>query len=74
MIANGAFARAREMFSRIASAMGLPTAAEQRAALAGILPYKSRGKGEGCPGNKHSKHTVAMDKRAARKARNKRRV
>mgnify|MGYP000476312139 CR=1 FL=1 len=68
----GAFARARAMFAAIIAAAAMPPG-DQRAALEGIEPYRSRGKGQGLLGNKHSKHRVAMDKRAAVKARNRRR-
>ena len=68
---NGPFARAVAMFAAITAAMGLATLGEQRDAFGAIGPYRSRGKGLGLIGNKHSGHTVAMDKRAARKARNK---
>lgn len=68
------FARAKSAFSLVAAAMALPSAAAQRIALAGIGPYTSRGKGEGLVGNKRSHHRVAMDKRAALKARNRRRA
>lgn len=69
VVTGGAFARARAMFAAILAAGPMPLA-DQRAALEGIEPYKSRGKGQGLLGNKHSRHRVAMDKRAAVKARN----
>lgn len=72
MIGRGAFAVAREMFAKINAIMLLPTADRQEA-FSLVGPYVSRGHGEGLLGNKHSRHTVAQDKRAARKARNKRR-
>ena len=64
------FARAKAMFAAIASLGGLQ-GLERQAALNDLGPYKSRGHGEGLIGNKHSKRTVAQDKRAATKARNK---
>ena len=66
------FVRARKMAEAIAAAMLLPLGLRQ-ATIAALGSYKSRGKGEGLAGNKHSRHFVAMDKRAARKARNRRR-
>jgi hypothetical protein len=59
------FARANAMFALIAAAMAT---ANPQAALAKIGPYVSRGKGTG---KRHgSSRCVAMDKRAASKARN----
>lgn len=56
------------MMAAIAAAMTLSNEGLRQQAMSGIGPYVSRGKGQG----KHqaSKRTVAMDKRAARKARN----
>ena len=71
MIGTGAFHRAKAMFAEITAAMSLPTL-EQKIAFGRIEQYRSRGHGEGLLGNKHSRHCVAMDKRAATKARNKR--
>jgi len=68
------FARAKHMFSLVAAALALPNVATQQSVLAGIGPYISRGKGQGLPGNRRSRHRVAMDKRAALKARNRRRA
>lgn len=68
-----AFRRAKAMFTAIAAAMVLPLD-EQRAALAGVGTYRSHGHGLGLPGNKHSRRKVAMDKRDARRARNKARA
>lgn len=68
------FARAKAMLALVSAAMALPNVATQRSVLAGIGPYTSRGKGEGLAGNKRSRHRVAMDKRAAMKARNRRRA
>ena len=65
------FKRARQMFAAIAPAMSLPLAA-QLAAMAGIGEYRSRGKGQGGRFLGSSARCVAMDKRDARKARNKR--
>ena len=60
-------------WASIQSAMAQPVGLLQYAALSAIGAYRSRGHGEGCISNKHSRHTVAMDKRAALKARNKKR-
>lgn len=65
---NNAFARARAMMAAIAVAMSLSSEAQRQVALSGIGPYVSRGKGRG--GRPSSGHKVAMDKRAAKKARN----
>lgn len=70
---NPAFHHSKLVFAAIAAAMVIPAFAERQAALALVPQYRSRGHGEGLLGNKHSRHCVAMDKRAARKARNKRR-
>lgn len=67
-MAQTPFAAARTMFTLVAAAMKLPFAKRQ-AQLAAIGPYRSRGHGEGLPGNKHSRHTVAQDRRSAAKAR-----
>lgn len=67
------FARAKAMFAAIQVAITLPFH-EQGAAFGALGAYTSHGHGEGCLGNKHSKHTVSMDKRAAAKARNNRRA
>jgi hypothetical protein len=63
---GGAFSRAIKMSQLIAAALGLG-GIESREALAGIGPYKSRGKGSGK--GQASKRTVGQDKRAARKHR-----
>lgn len=68
------FARAKHMAALVAAALTLPNLATQRSVLAGFEPYESRGKGMGLPGNKRSRHRVAMDKRAALKARNRRKA
>lgn len=65
------FARARAMFAAVAAAMAL-SPAMQHAALAEIEPYQSRGKGKGGSHRPRSSHTVAADKRASVKARNRR--
>ena len=65
------FKRARQMLAAIAAAMSLPLA-EQLAAMADIGEYRSRGKGQGGRFLGSSARCVAMDKRDARKARNKR--
>lgn len=70
---GNAFAAARAMFAAIEAAMMIQNIAQQQDALAQIGPYCSRGKGLGLSTNKHSRHRVAMDKRAAKKARNRRR-
>lgn len=44
MIGQNAFGRAKSMMAAVAAAMGLPVHMQQ-AALAGIGPYVSRGKG-----------------------------
>ena len=71
-MSNSAFARSAAMFASIKAAIAL-TRVEQEAALKSIGPYRSRGHGEGLPGNKYSARRVAMDKRDARKARNRQR-
>lgn len=63
------FKRAKQMMAAIAAAMSLPLAA-QMVAMAGIGEYKSRGKGQGGRFLGSSARCVAMDKREARKARN----
>ena len=70
---GGAFHRSRAMFAAIVAAVALEGVANQRAALDKVGTYRSRGKGLGLLGNKHSDRTVAQDKRDAVKARNKRR-
>lgn len=62
------FAASRALFALIAAAMKLPLS-ERLAAMAQLNAYKSRGHGEGLPGNKHSRHAVAQDRRSAAKAR-----
>lgn len=63
------FKRSKAMFAAIAVAMSLPMAARALAMLT-IGPYKSRGKGQGGRFLGSSARCVAMDKRDARKARN----
>lgn len=65
------FKRAKQMFAAIAAATSLPLDA-QMVAMAGIGEYRSRGKGEGGRFLGSSARCVAMDKREARKARNRR--
>lgn len=65
------FKRAKQMFAAIAAAMSLPIEV-QLAELANIGEYKSRGKGQGGRFLGSSARCVAMDKREARKARNRR--
>lgn len=65
------FSRSLMMLALIHDAMTIPFAHLRQEALAAIGPYKSRGKGRG--GWQKSRRAVAMDKRAALKARNKRR-
>ncbi len=65
------FKRAKQMFAAIAAAMSLPLAA-QMAAMARIGEYRSRGKGQGGRFLGSSARCVAIDKREARKARNRR--
>lgn len=65
------FKRAKQMLALIAHAMSLPLDA-QMVAMAGIGEYRSRGKGEGGRFLGSSARCVAMDKREARKARNRR--
>ena len=55
---NGMFARAIAMFAAIAASMRSP---EQGALIAG--GYRSRGKGEGCFGNKRAKSSFKQNKR-----------
>jgi hypothetical protein len=64
---TNAFARAKAMMAAIQVAMMIGDAVLRQAALNGIAPYRSRGKGSGK--TSPSAHCVAMDKRAARKAR-----
>ena len=66
------FARAAAMFAAINSAMALDLGLRDHA-LSAIGPYKSRGKGGQRP-HHASKRFVAMDKRDARKARNRSRA
>ena len=66
------FARAKAMFALITAAASLPMFA-QALAMMEIGPYRSRGKGQGGRFIGSSSRTVAMDKRDARKARNRRR-
>lgn len=68
MQSNNAFARARAMMAAIAVAMRFTSETERQAQLAMIGPYESRGHGSGKWSK--SRHRVAMDKRAAIKARN----
>ncbi len=63
------FKRAKAMFAAVAAAMSLPMAA-QALAMTQIGPYVSRGKGQGGRFLGSSARCVAMDKRDARKARN----
>lgn len=70
------FARATKLQAAVEEIMigsaGFPLLMQM---LLGELPkYRSRGKGEGCISNKHSRHCVSMDKRDARKARNRKRA
>jgi hypothetical protein len=53
------FARARALMSVIMSAM----AAGQFIATSPAYHYQSRGKGEGCIGNKHAKSSFKQNKR-----------
>ena len=55
---NGMFARAIAMFAAIAASMRSP---KQEALIAG--GYRSRGKGEGLPGNKRAKSSFKQNKR-----------
>lgn len=66
------FARAKAMFALITAAASLPMAA-QALAMMQMGPYRSRGKGQGGRFIGSSPRFVAMDKRDARKARNRRR-
>lgn len=66
--AVNAFARAKAMMAAIQVAMMIGNVAQRQAALNSIAPYRSRGKGSGK--TSPSIHHVAMDKRAAKKARN----
>ena len=70
---SGPYSRSKAMFAAIQAAIALPVGLLQHQAMSAIGTYRSRGHGEGCISNKHSRHTVAMDKRAALKARNKKR-
>jgi len=54
---GNAFGRAIAMFALVAAAMG------DSMKLAAIGPYKSRGHGEGCRGNKHAKSNFKQNKR-----------
>jgi len=65
------FSRALFMLALVREALRLPFEHDRQTALAAIGPYESRGKGRG--GWQKSRRTVAMDKRATLKARNKRR-
>ena len=73
-MANPPFLRSRMLFAAIAAAIKelqhRPLLLQMR--LAGMPAYRSRGKGRA--GFQHSRHTVAQDKRAALKARNKARM
>ncbi|TCK87342.1 hypothetical protein B0G74_7881 [Paraburkholderia sp. BL9I2N2] len=64
---TNAFARAKLMMAQIAAAMAFTSAIQRQAALAQIGSYESHGKGSGK--TSPSRRCVAMDKRAARKAR-----
>ena len=69
----GPFNRALAIGAAIATALSTArTAFERRAALDALPVYKSRGKGRGgkIGHNKNSGRTVAQDKRAARKHKN----
>lgn len=62
------FARANMMMAAIAAAMSMTNQNLRSAAMAEIGPYESHGHGRGK--TSPSRHSVAMDKRAATKARN----
>lgn len=62
------FARAQMMMAAIAAAMSMTNPTMRSAAMANIGPYESRGHGRGK--TSPSRHSVAMDKRSAAKARN----
>ena len=62
------FARAKAMIALVQAAMAIGSVFERQQALASIGPYESRGHGGGH--RIKSRHRVAMDKRAAVKARN----
>lgn len=70
----GPFSRVQAFFAAIEAALAIPSLVDQQAAIAAVGSYRGRGHGEGLLGNKHSRHSVAMDKRAAVKARNKRKA
>jgi hypothetical protein len=72
MMRSQPFARAAAMFAAVAAAFAIVSLPERFAALQGIGPYKSRGKG-GKRARHPSKRFVAQDRRDARKARNRRR-
>jgi hypothetical protein len=74
MIKTQAFARARAMFAAIAAIMTEHShdVGSQKAALAQLGPYVSRGKGKG-GGNRVARGANMAGIRAARKARNVRR-
>ncbi len=68
MIGN-AFARSKAMFAAIMAFVSPSVGWDKAVALANVGEYKSRGKGKGKSGTS-SAHCVAMDRRAAVKARN----
>lgn len=68
LMKGNAFSRAKAMMAQIQIAMMIGDTLARQAALNSIGPYRSRGKGAGKASP--SAHCVAMDKRAARKARN----
>lgn len=66
--ATNAFARAKAMMAAIQVAMMIGDTVQRQAALNSMDLYRSRGKGSGK--TSPSRHHVAMDKRASKKARN----
>ena len=68
MIGN-AFASSKPMFAAIMAFVSPSVGWDEAVALANVGEYKSRGKGKGKSGTS-SAHCVAMDRRAAVKARN----
>jgi len=68
-VIGNAFARSKAMFAAIMAFVSSSVGWDKAVALANVGEYKSRGKGKGKSGTS-SAHCVAMDRRAAVKARN----
>jgi len=68
-VIGNAFPRSKAMFAAIMAFVSPSVGWDKAVALANVGEYKSRGKGKGKSGTS-SAHCVAMDRRAAVKARN----